>query len=65
MSDRSGDRPEAEDAERPRPLPLPPPSARCRAGRRSWGSPAPLPPAPYLATPPSDAVFAAPPAAGD
>ncbi|MGY1718190.1 murein biosynthesis integral membrane protein MurJ [Blastococcus sp. SYSU DS0552] len=53
----------AQGGDRPRALPLPPPSAPARPapGRRSWGSPAPLPPAPYLATPPSDAVFAAPP----
>jgi putative peptidoglycan lipid II flippase len=54
-----------EPSARPRPLRLPPPPAPARstAGRRDWGSPAPLPPAPYLATPPPDAVFAAPPSA--
>ncbi|MCZ2858822.1 murein biosynthesis integral membrane protein MurJ [Blastococcus sp. VKM Ac-2987] len=53
-----------DDPGRARPVRLPPPPARAPAGRRTWGSPAPLPPAPYLATPPSDGVFAAPPADG-
>ncbi|TYP86438.1 murein biosynthesis integral membrane protein MurJ [Blastococcus xanthinilyticus] len=52
----------APDDHPQRPVRLPPPPAPTRTGqRRAWGSPSPLPPAPYLATPPSDAVFAAPP----
>ncbi|WP_347058692.1 murein biosynthesis integral membrane protein MurJ [Blastococcus sp. HT6-30] len=52
-----------EPADRARPAPLPPPPAptSTSTGRRTWGSPFPVPPAPYLATPPSDAVFAARP----
>ncbi|WP_231839513.1 murein biosynthesis integral membrane protein MurJ [Blastococcus saxobsidens] len=48
---------------RPQPARLPPPPPRTPGERRPWGTATPLPPAPYLATPPSDAVFAAPPVA--
>ncbi|WP_346620800.1 murein biosynthesis integral membrane protein MurJ [Blastococcus montanus] len=61
----SGDSASSTEQEAPQRLPVarmppPPPPARPAPGRRAWGSPAPLPPAPYLATPPPDAVFAAP-----
>ena len=53
--------PEAPARPRPERLPPPPAPASAPGQRRARGSSAPLPPAPYLATPPSDAVFAAPP----